>query len=179
VLHGKVILPVDAAVALHQRREEAQISVIDGLAIRAQAAQTHLEMDRIPAHAGGQQQIQGRGGIELILVGPITDFPLAAKEEVARQGVKRLAFIEPQQHTATQLFAAQILRQGGRFDQAAQLLQAQKSLLRWLAAAGFSTIKEARTSPLLIATTKRSISSQLSRMSWTLSLPARATSIER
>src|SRR5262245_35323557 len=47
LLYVKAILPVDADMPLHERREEVQISVVNGLAISAQGAQTRLEMELV------------------------------------------------------------------------------------------------------------------------------------
>jgi hypothetical protein len=44
-------------------------------------------MHRVPHHDRRQQQIQRRSGIELILIGAITDFALASKEKFTRQGI--------------------------------------------------------------------------------------------
>jgi hypothetical protein len=78
-----------------QRREVGQKVFIDRLALFAQPMDSASQIDGVPRHDGGNDQIQPAGSVALILKASIAQLAQAVEEDRTRQGVLRFAFVQP------------------------------------------------------------------------------------
>ena len=62
--------------------------------VPAQSGDRALEVDGVPEYDGGGHQIEAAGPASLIFKRPTSDFAEAVKEDGAREGGARLAFVE-------------------------------------------------------------------------------------
>ena len=102
---------------------------IDRLALFAQPMDSASQIDGVPQHDGGNDQIQPAGSVALILKASIAQLAQAVEEDRTRQGVLRFAFVQPQLHPLAEFRALKPLqREQGPF-QATQLPQGESSLI--------------------------------------------------
>jgi hypothetical protein len=117
-------------------------------------APTRLNVDGVANHNRRQQQIQGRGGIELIFVSAITYFALPTKAQLPRQIVQQFPLIQTEQDFSAQVTPAQILGQVSSLDQPAEFLHAA---IEFVAMTGGRQLKRPPRcvgTPVLLATAR-------------------------
>src|SRR6266566_7317816 len=106
-----MILADQANVLPSQWRNMGHGGFWDIFASFAQGLNRFGKIDRIPGSDSSHDQMEATGPMHLILKRSISQFAEPAKEELACKGMKRLSFVQADQHTPPECFIAKILQQ--------------------------------------------------------------------
>jgi hypothetical protein len=83
----------------------------DLLVTSAECGESLSQINRVPGCDGCHEQMQATGPVDLIFQCAITQFSQATKKELAGQGMKGLAFVQPDENATTQCLIAEVREQ--------------------------------------------------------------------
>src|SRR5271154_3502333 len=75
---------------------------IHSLPVPLQAMGSPFEVDRIPEHDGGGNEVESAGAVALLLEAAVADPPQPVEEHRSRERVARFALVQPGVDTAAQ-----------------------------------------------------------------------------